>query len=359
MLLAYTVWSLGSPPAETWSVVDRAVARGMDLFVDGKFLTIFAFLFGIGVAHQRRRAEAVGRDPAPVHLRRMGFLFVVGILHAAFLRNGDILAPYALLGLLLLVLARRSTAFLVTTAVALLLVPYVVQAGVPALGRGWPGRPDSTGQGFLAENIAWLAYWYATNPLLSWPSVLALMIAGLLLGRAGFVERAAVSATPALRVLAVALPAAVLARVAFDAMAARRVDGAGGLLQGAAVQGLHELSTWTLAAAYAAAVFLLSRLRAAAALLAPLRAVGRMAFTNYLLQAGVVVPLCLAFGLFGTITPTRGAGLALALGVLQVVFSAWWLKSHPTGPLERLWRRFTYGFGVGRRPTFLPFIRKV
>src|SRR5688572_20848298 len=78
VLVAYTVWSLGSPPPTVWTSLDRAVARGMDLFVDGKFITMFAFLFGLGVAQQWRRWEAAGQDPVPLHLRRMGFLLAIG-----------------------------------------------------------------------------------------------------------------------------------------------------------------------------------------------------------------------------------------------------------------------------------------
>ena len=55
VLLAYTVWSLGGPPVETWTPFDRVLQVIMDVFVDGKFVTTFAFLFGVGVAQQRRR----------------------------------------------------------------------------------------------------------------------------------------------------------------------------------------------------------------------------------------------------------------------------------------------------------------
>jgi uncharacterized protein len=40
------------------------------------------------------------------------------------------------------------------------------------------------------------------------------------------------------------------------------------------------------------------------------------------------------------------AGLALSLAiffVVQVPWSAWWLKRHERGPLEALWARLTYG----------------
>src|SRR5262245_8646065 len=101
VLLAYTVWSLGGPD-QAGSGSDRLVARLMDLFVDNKCFTMFAILFGLGISQQWRRWEAAGRHLVRLHVRRMGFLLVAGALHAVLLRNGDILVPYAALGLTLL-----------------------------------------------------------------------------------------------------------------------------------------------------------------------------------------------------------------------------------------------------------------
>jgi hypothetical protein len=65
-----------------------------------------------------------------------------------------------------------------------------------------------------------------------------------------------------------------------------------------------------------------------------------MAFTNYLLQAFIIVPVCVAFGLFDAIAPARGLWLALAVSVLQTGLSIWCLKRHQMGPLERFARAF-------------------
>jgi len=103
------------------------------------------------------------------------------------------------------------------------------------------------------------------------------------------------------------------------------------------------LSAWSLAAAYAAAFALLCRRPGWLARLGWLRSVGRMAFTNYLLQASLVVPACLVFGWFDTVTPSRGVLLALAVMSIQIPFSVWWLNRFEYGPVELLWRNATYG----------------
>jgi len=342
VLLAYTVWNLGSPPPETWSQTDHAVTRGMDLLVDNKFLTIFAWLFGVGIAQQWRRWEAAGFNPAPLHLRRMAFLFGIGFLHAILLRNGDILAPYALLGLVLLAFRRLSNRTVAAAAFLLVFVPYFFRWLAPAAGLVWPERPGAVAGGYLAENLAWLRYWYETNPFISWPQVLALMLAGVLTGRAGLIELAAKSRSLAGRILVFALPLALLTRLALAGLAVRWAGQPHSLAQNATLNFFFQISSWTLAAGYAAALLLISQGKFAS-LLAPLRALGRMAFTNYLLQALIVVPFCLALGLFDKISPTRGAWLALAVGILQLAFSTWWLGRYPMGPFERVWRGVTYG----------------
>ena len=272
----------------------------------------------------------------------MGFLLGVGLLHGIFLRNGDILAPYALLGLVLLGFRHLSSKTLAIAAVFLALVPYGVDGVMHAFGLSWPARPTSDGGGYLAENLAWLRHWYETNPLRSWPRVLALMLAGILIGRFRVIERLATSLAGAGRLFVVGLGLALLTRISFEGFAARWQDQEPSFAHAITLNLLYQLSSWSLAATYAAILLLLMQWPAGVVWSWPLRAVGRMAFTNYLLQGLIVVPVCLAFGLFDKVTPSRGLWLGLANASVQVLFSVWWLRRHPMGPLERIWRSVTY-----------------
>ena len=211
VLLAYTLWNLGSPPAATWSRVDRVIDTTGDMLVDGKFITIFAFLFGAGTAQQWQRIESRGQSPVGIHLRRMVFLLAAGLLHAVLLRNGDILAPYAILGVVLLSGRGRPARQLVVAAVLFALLPYVIQWGLNVAGWTLANRPDASGDSvnrlrYWSENWDWLRYWYLTNPLLSWPRILAVMLAGVLAQRAGLIARVAADAHLARRLLTIALP---------------------------------------------------------------------------------------------------------------------------------------------------------
>src|SRR5688572_18021216 len=68
------------------------------VLADGKFIAVFAMLFGAGIVLQARRAEDRGRAPGPLHYRRMAVLLVLGLLHAYLVWYGDWLVPLAVCG---------------------------------------------------------------------------------------------------------------------------------------------------------------------------------------------------------------------------------------------------------------------
>jgi uncharacterized protein len=79
--------------------------------------------------------------------------------------------------------------------------------------------------------------------------------------------------------------------------------------------------------------------------LEPLADVGRMAFTNYILQSLVCTFVFYGWGLglYNKVGPAIGAAFGLALFGLQIPFSRWWLRRYRFGPLEWAWRCLTYG----------------
>ena len=72
-------------------------------FLEGKFFTVFSTLFGAGLTIQWLRAHERGRSFAPMSLRRLGFLMVLGLAHGWLMWYGDILFIYSLCGLVLLI----------------------------------------------------------------------------------------------------------------------------------------------------------------------------------------------------------------------------------------------------------------
>ena len=72
---------------------------------------------------------------------------------------------------------------------------------------------------------------------------------------------------------------------------------------------------------------------------------GRMALTNYLMQTFIALVLFCGIGLgWGTrVSALVFEGLALAVYIVQVLWSRWWLQRFQYGPFEWAWRSLTYG----------------
>jgi uncharacterized protein len=70
---------------------------------------------------------------------------------------------------------------------------------------------------------------------------------------------------------------------------------------------------------------------------------GRMALSNYLAQTLIgFLFYGIGFGIAGRIEPALSAVLALAVFAVQVAVSTVWLRYFQFGPVEWIWRSFTY-----------------
>src|SRR5687768_1847180 len=88
--------------------IDRWTSLFITFFFQGKFYSLFAFLFGLGLAIQLMRAQERGAEVAPVFKRRLWYLLLIGLTHATLIWYGDILHIYALLGFLLVLFRNRQ-----------------------------------------------------------------------------------------------------------------------------------------------------------------------------------------------------------------------------------------------------------
>lgn len=100
-----------------------------------------------------------------------------------------------------------------------------------------------------------------------------------------------------------------------------------------------------MATGYASLVMLLLRLQILQWLWRALAAVGRMAFTNYLMQT-IICTLFFygyGFGYFGRLSLVQLYLFVVEIWLAQTVFSVMWLRYYNYGPVEWLWRWLTYG----------------
>lgn len=76
-----------------------------------------------------------------------------------------------------------------------------------------------------------------------------------------------------------------------------------------------------------------------------LAALGRMAFTNYIMTSIIcaIVFYGFGFGLYGELRRHQLYYVVGAIWLFQLILSPWWLSRYRFGPLEYLWRWLTYG----------------
>ena len=315
------------PLNEIASPLDRAVEAFLDRAITLKAFALFSLLFGAGLAIQFERLPVKRR--VVLLLRRLVVLLAIGLLHMTLIWNGDILTEYALAGLLALPFLFGPTWLLATSGLLFLglyLTPYLSQL-VPlpdtsSMAHHVLDARSVYATGSFSEVLSFrLGELRAIAPLHVWifPRTIALFLLGAFIWRTGVVQRASDNRWI---LFGVAL-AAVMVTI-----------GAG-----------RELATVTLAFAYGASIIGLASTQPGSKLLGWAAPLGRMAFTNYLLQSLIFswVFYGYGFGLFGQV----GASAALAFGVVvyvvQVFFSRWWLLRYSFGPVEWLWRTLMYG----------------
>jgi uncharacterized protein len=107
---------------------------------------------------------------------------------------------------------------------------------------------------------------------------------------------------------------------------------------------LYPFARGIVGLAWASALILLVRAGAARWLTAPLAAVGRMAFTCYILQTLCCTLFFFGYGLgfYGQLSRAQLMLVVAGVSVLQIAFSMLWLRAYRFGPLEWCWRSLTY-----------------
>ena len=334
------------------------------LFADQKFMTIFSMLFGAGILLMTSRIETRGESPTRLHYRRMVFLILFGIAHAYLIWYGDILFIYALCGMLIYPLRRRSTRSLVMLGLVALTVGSVL-----SLLFGWSLQfwsPEDLAEfqsewaptaERIAADMASYRGGYGDVFLYRAPTAFefqvflffvwgiwragGLMLVGMGLFRLGIfgAERSrAFYARLALTGLLVGLPAVgygVYKNIAASwSLEYSPFFGSQYNYWGSLIVSLGWIGVIMLACKN-------PRFRHTTRALA---AVGRMALTNYLMQSIICTMIFYGYGLglYGSVERFGQIMIVLAVWTLQLVVSTIWLRHFAFGPAEWLWRSLTY-----------------
>ena len=341
-------------------------------FFETKSWRLFSFLFGFGFALQLIRATERGAGFAPVYLRRLIILFVIGAGHA-MIYDGDILMQYAELGLLLVLFRNVSPRLLLVLSICLLAV-FPIGRAVTSLLEPTQAAPTADyadrlemakvemegyrqthyyAVGSMSEVLRENAY--LENPFRrplgpeSSPAVFAMFLLGLYAGRRRIFHDIPKHMQLIRKVFWLGLPAGLVS------MGAERILNA---TTGYEVFGeqhatvvpqffgdvIFAYGSTLLALGYAAGITLLAQDDLGKRLLAPLGDAGRMALTVYLSGSFMFGALFygFAFGKAFYLGPAAVTGYAILFFVIQILFSVWWTNRFRFGPMEWLWRVLTY-----------------
>ena len=354
-------------------IFGRVYLVAVEFLASGKFITALAFLLGLGLALQYRRGISSGRPAWSVRgflFKRLAVLALFGAAHALLVWSGDVLLFYATLALpFSLLFVHRRPKTLVIWAVCILgaltllgltlatvdLVSSpradasVSPAATPAfhseLARS---AEEAYGEGSYLDQVRQRGREYTTNLALTYlgygTQILAMLMLGAAVTNAGWVGEREGLRRRARRAAIFGLAAGVPLNLAY---ALSFEFGPGQEMwyfyltetawyAGAPIMALGWMGLVTLLVLRSFYGF------------GRLAAVGRMALTNYLAQSIILTGLFYGLGLYGRTSIAFAVGVMVVVWALELLWSPPWLARFRFGPAEWLWRRLTYGRGIGR-----------
>lgn len=341
-------------PLSWWeNPLDKVIYSVIDVVAQGSFYPLFSLLFGYGLVLLHQTTTKRGESFYLIASRRLAMLLAIGMIHAVFIWHGDILINYALLGFLFLLFLRLSGKTMLITGRLLWLIPNIVLSLLFfALTLLVPGEEMSIYDPVMAKQSVEiyqqgsymeilkqrLTDWYAVNNLdnsfLMLFSIFPFFLIGGGMAKLRWFERVkelrksmltAFSLFFTLGLLIKISPYVIGHHLAFEYIQ----DSFGGPM---------------LAFAFAFGVALWAEKSPDNKLLGALAPVGKTSISNYLLQSVVSVLLFYAFGfgLYNKVSVLTGTVFVFIIYGLQILLSSYWLKHHPYGPVEWVWRSVTY-----------------
>ncbi len=331
-------------------------------FFQFKFITIFSALFGAGIilmVGEEKPSATFG-----VHYRRMFWLLLFGLTHAFVIWFGDILTPYAIAGLIV-VLARRwrprtlfIVGFILISIVSLLMVAqYFAMGQMPVeerdamMAKMFAPPPEALAaeirhyQGALFSRIPDTAgnaiMFQLIQTLFMGPRNIGVMMIGMALYKTGFFTlgwsflRYLITGAGA---LAIGVAGSYYAT---SQMLAVNFDP----LQLAGPQSAQYWASLPHAFGYAALVMAICKVPSISLIRRPFAATGQMALTNYL--ACSIIGAFLYYGppglgRIGDVSYQEQAMTVLIIWAAILVWSPIWLSVFRYGPFEWAWRSLTY-----------------
>lgn len=352
--------------------VESLPSHGIDLitkyflyiFIDGKFYTIFSILFGIGFSIILENNQKRGAKATRVFYRRMLGLLIIGLLHLMLVWSGDILMLYALVGMLLPVFYKRKDKTVIIWAIGFLVLPVIVDFVCQFTGIYLSAKLKEW-EGLLADHygISDVGYAFWLKDAQSYGDVFkflvmgsverlsefvdgnryfkvaGLFLFGFLIGRHKVFIRLQQIKKQLVKIMAWSLSFGIPLSV-FYAWSA--INGHPWGL--GAHSSLYLGSVYITSLGYICLFSYLYINTRDGVIWKILAFPGRMALTNYIGQSfiGTWIFYGIGFGIGTSVGLFVTEWIALGVFCCEVLISGLWLNYFKFGPLEWIWRCFTY-----------------
>lgn len=363
-ILYVNLFSFGADSIAWSSPIDQASWHFKYIFFESKFWGLYSILFGMGFfLFTQSKSSSISKS-----LRRFGILFVFGCFHALFF-DGDILMLYAELALLMLVLFRLPTKYLIV-AIFFLCLSFPVghffhpdrdadlQPESVAQAKDWLIE-DSTDDIYASDTlIEIMGYHFQYIPEQFWADyqypdsgfvVLGLFLVGYLLARTGVWRVDHSFCRMMTRNVIIFWMLGSLMMVAERYLSLKTGYSAYYYSQASpwiTLLGdtIYLAGTLLLISAWFFTIQWWVAIKAQPRLLTLLAQAGQMSLTLYLTQSLIFTSIFYGYGLgyAYTLGPTHVLILAIVIYIGQLALAAVWLRYFKRGPLEWIWRLGIY-----------------
>jgi uncharacterized protein len=326
----------------------------VELFA-GKFMFLFAFLFGLSCWLQFNKKSSIIAF-RPYWIRRVLLLAVFGIVHLLLFWSGDILLPYALLGFTLLFFIEKPLSVLIPVSLILLFFPAIafalqaLIAPLPAMTNVHHGMPhyiEVFSQAGFAEVFSLRMHEYlsfSNEKLLFYiPKELALFLAGIIAGKTELLN--SLNRRPkSYWIVSLIILMLLITRLFVKHTFPSFNPAAENQLVNLIPISIHITTETLQGVLYILLFLLLWQLWFFQRWLSLFRYPGKMALSNYFFQSAVCVLIFYSygFGYYGQLAPIQLVIIASGIFLVQSLLSKLWLSYYTQGPLEMIWKKYSY-----------------
>lgn len=285
--------------------------------------------------------------------RRFSLLLLIGIIHAFLIWHGDILINYAIFGFIFLLFISMSGKNMLLTGILLYIIPnllfvlmlfaavlfvppeelsiYDKEAALASLQAYQNGS-------FSEITAQRIQDWSGVNNLESLPIMLASIFPLFLIGggaaKLRWLEEPEKNRALLMKILLASLAAGLLFKLLpYITESSLGLDYMQDIFGGP-----------LLAIAYGLGLALMMKNSQRPGFLLSFSYVGKLSLSNYLFQSIISTSIFYSYGLgfYGKVSAFWGTLLVMFIFAFQVFISRFWITRYYYGPVEWLWRSFTY-----------------